>query len=571
MRQFKGFPVSKGIGIGRAVVVKEEGGRIVRSFIPPENVKKEIARLHAAISKSISQLKTAINKVDPERFRDLYLILKTHLMIAEDKSLRMRAEEFIRSEKINAEWAVERVVDELKASFSLIKDRYLQERMSDIDMVAQRVLGNLTGGRRDRMELPYSSVIVSRSLSPADFAYFPKRGIEGISIEVGTYTSHIAIIARALRIPAVFGVGNISKMIKNGDLVVIDGYTGNVYVNPPKDVISKYEKLRESSLTEELIVETKDVKPLTKDGVRIYVKANVEMLDEVQEVKKVGADGIGIYRTEFFFKEHGALPNENVQENHYGDLLERAYPLTVNIRTVDIGLEDVEDAHEKNPALGLRAIRLMAGRRDILKTQIKSILRANRMGNGRILFPMITTVEEVHEVKKLVNECAKELRANGLMVKRPPCGIMVETPSACMISEILANEVDFLSVGTNDLIQYTLAIDRMNEFVAYLYNPLHPSVLRIIKKAVEGVLVHDREVEVCGEIAGDPFYIPVLIGMGVRVVSMIPSAIPQAKRIISKIDAEEMKAVLEEVMNEKTAKKVEEKLKRYYRERRLLE
>lgn len=568
MRVFKGLPISKGIGIGKAVVIKEEVGRITRSYISSENVKKELIRLERGISKSIAQLRSAIKKVDSKRFRDLYLILNTHLMIVEDKSLRRKAEEFIRTEKINAEWAIERVVDELRASFSLLKDRYLRERMSDIDMVAQRVLGNLAGRKRQRMELPHSAVIISHSLSPADFAHFPKKGIEGIGIEVGAYTSHIGIITRALRIPAVFGVSSISKKVKNGDVVIVDGYTGDVYVNPSKEVLKKYERVKETTMRDELIEEMRDVKPVTVDGVRIYVKANVEMLDEIYEVKRAGADGIGIYRTEFFFKEHGTLPSEEVQVRHYKDLLEKAYPLTVNIRTVDIGIEDIENTAEKNPALGLRAIRLLTVKRGILKVQLKSILRAGNKGNVRLLFPMITTVDEILEVKKLLNECRDELKS--MRVKKPSQGIMLETPSACMISDFLAKEVDFLSIGTNDLIQYTLAIDRMNEFVAHLYNPLHPSVLRIIKRTVDGALEQGKEVEVCGEIAGDPFYIPVLIGMGVKVVSMIPSAIPHAKKIISKVNVEEMRMFVENALNEKTAKKVEERLKRYYRERKLI-
>ncbi len=541
MEVIKGIGVSRGIGIGKAIILDRKIISIPHYSIKEANIKRELKRFRTAISKTKREIKKIKSNIDRTINKDVLFILDAHIMLLEDKTFLKRCINTIKREKINAEWAIEKVIKEIKKSFEKISDEYIRERWQDVEHVFTRVLKNFQK-INFRRKMPSEGIIIASDLSPADTAQFRKDYIFGIGTDMGTKTSHTAILARALNIPAVVGLERITTVIEPGDTVIIDGHRGVAIVNPTIQVLNEYLRNQRKLIREEKqIKKLSALKPETTDGVKIMLLANVELLDELESVIKSGAEGIGLFRTEFLYLNREKLPDEEEHFNVYRTIAEKLNPMPAIIRTVDIGGDKLNKIFniekEINPALGLRAIRLCLKNVELFKTQLRGILRASAYGNIKILLPMITDINEVRQAKSIINVIKSELKSKGVAFnKNIPVGVMIETPSASIIPDILAREVDFFSIGTNDLIQYSLAIDRSNEHVAYLYNPLHPAILRFIKNIINAGKNAGIDVNLCGEMAAEAFFIPILIGLGLRQLSMDPQYIPLAKGVINKLN-----------------------------------
>lgn len=541
MEVIKGIGVSRGIGIGKAIILDKRIISIPHYPIKEPNINTELKRLAKALSKTKREIKEIKLNIDRTISKDVIFILDAHILLLEDKTFLKRCIHTIKKEKINAEWAIEKVIKEIEKSFEKISDEYIRERSRDVEHVFTRVLKNFQRVNPKR-NTPSNGIIIASDLSPADTAQFKKELIFGIATDMGTRTSHTAILARALNIPAVVGLERITTVIEAGNTVIVDGRNGIVIVNPTIQILNEYLKNQRKLIKEEKqIRKLSALKSRTADGVKIKLMANVELLDELESVIKSGAEGIGLFRTEFLYLNRENLPEEEEHFNVYKTIAEKLNPMPAIIRTVDIGGDKLNKffniEKETNPALGLKAIRLCLKNIELFKTQLRGILRASSYGNIRILLPMITDINEVRQAKSFINEIKSELKSKGIgFNKNIPVGVMIETPSASIIPDILAREVDFFSIGTNDLIQYSLAIDRSNEHVAYLYNPLHPAILRFIKNIINAGNNANIEVNLCGEMAADAFFVPILLGLGLRQLSMDPQYIPLTKRIINKLD-----------------------------------
>lgn len=567
MEVLKGIGVSRGIGIGKAIIVDKNIISIPHYSLKPANIKRELKRLTTALSKTKKEIKEITLNLDPKINKDVFFILEAHILFLEDKTFLKRCINTIKKEKINAEWAIEKIVKEIKESFEKITDEYIRERIRDVEHVFTRVLKNF---QRENLKkkTPSNGIIIANDLSPADTAQFKRDFIFGIATDMGSKTSHTAILARALNIPAVVGLERITTVIEPGDTVIVDGGKGIAIINPTMEVVNEYLRNQRKLIKEEKqIKKLSALKSQTSDGVKIKLMANLELLDELDSVIKSGAEGIGLFRTEFLYLNRENLPEEEEHFNVYKTLAERLNPMPVIIRTVDIGGDKLNKIlnieKETNPALGLRAIRLCLKNTELFKTQLRGILRASAYGNIKILLPMIADINEVRQAKSFINEIKSELKLKGFgFNKNIPVGVMIETPSASVIPDIIAKEVDFFSIGTNDLIQYSLAIDRSNEHVAYLYNPLHPAILRFIKNIINAGNNAKIEVNLCGEMAGDAFFIPILIGLGLRQFSMDPQYIPLAKRIINKLNLKETGRIANDALKMSNSQDIAELLKK---------
>lgn len=565
MEVIKGIGVSRGIGIGRAVIIDKRTAPVPHYQV--KNIQREIKRFNRAILKTKREIEDIKRNLDRTISKDVLFILDAHLMLLEDESFLKRCLNVIKKEKINAEWAIEKVIEEIKESFNRISDDYIRERGRDIEQIFTRVFKNFQQVSRKKSPVQIGVVIAS-DLSPADTAQFKKDFVYGIATDMGTRTSHTAILARALNIPAVVGLERITSLVKPGDTIIIDGHNGEVIVNPTIQVLNEYLKNQRK-----LIREEKELKKLislkseTLDGVKIKLMANIELLEEVDSVIKNGAEGIGLFRTEFLYLNRDDLPSEEEHFQVYRKIAEKMTPLPAIIRTVDIGGDKISKFinldRESNPALGLRAIRLCLKNSELFKTQLKAMLRASAYGNIKILLPMIADINEIRQTKLLINEIKTELKSKGIKFnENTPVGVMIETPSASIIPDILAREVDFFSIGTNDLIQYSMAIDRSNEHVAYLYNPLHPAILRFIKNIIQAAKNSGIEVNLCGEMAADALYIPILLGLGLRQLSMDPQHIPLAKKIIRNLNLRSVEIIARNALNMASANDVAELIKK---------
>ncbi len=492
------------------------------------------------------------------------------MLIIQDDFFVNEVVDVIRKEKINAEWALDIVISKFLTSFDKIEDSYLRERGQDLKYIHERLVRIMVKGKKsdiDRKSMKGKSIIIAHDLSPADTIQLNLNSISGFVTDVGGRTSHTSIVARALEIPAVVGVGNITSLVKNNDTIIIDGDEGAVIINPIKQVQKDYlvKQVHLRNQRKEFLRIAR-LKPETKDGFRLKVGANIELLAEVDIVEKYGALGIGLYRTEYIYLSRKTLPTEMDHYHIYRKLAENKSLQYITIRTLDIGgdkfVSDVDMPKEMNPAMGLRAIRLCIKELSIFKTQLMGILRASAYGPLRILIPMVSGIEEVRKTKAIIAECMSELSHKRIHFNKDiKIGIMIEVPSACMISDKLAGEVDFFSIGTNDLIQYTLAIDRVNEYVSYLYEPLHPAVLKMIKRAVDDAHANKIEIALCGEMAGEPLYVPIMLGLGLDEVSMNPYSIPRIKKIIRGIDQSYCRELVEEIMKKDSAKEGEQFLR----------
>ena len=550
MAKLIGIPASPGVAIGRVLPVDRRRARVPRYHVQPEQIDTEIARLDAAVKESVEQLNQIRQSLGEGEQGE---ILDTHRMMADDPTLLEAARQLIRDELLNAEWAMRRVVREYGEKFG--SDGYIAERRADLEEVCDRIVHNLIGEQPLPAVLPQDdSVIVAYDLATADAAVLLSSGkIKGLVTDFGSKTSHTAILARALEVPCVVGAGQASEIAKAGDVIAVDGHTGEVLISPDHDEVLRFEMARaEAKFREASLLEERDLPAVTLDGRRVNLQANIEFPEEVPSVLAHGGEGVGLYRTEFLYLNREELPSEEEHYKSYAAILKQMAPRPVVIRTLDLGGDKLplgQRSHEPNPALGLRAIRFTLRHPQLFRTQLRALLRASVHGQLRIMLPMIAAVGELREAKTQIDAIKAELSREGVAIApKIPVGIMLETPAAALAADRLARECDFFSIGTNDLIQYSLAIDRGNRDVAYLYRPLHLGVLRLIQAAVDGARQAGIECAMCGEMAGDPAYALVLLALGLDTLSMNPSDIPPVKRVLRNADVADAKRLLEAAM-----------------------
>ncbi|HYC89778.1 MAG TPA: phosphoenolpyruvate--protein phosphotransferase [Thermoanaerobaculia bacterium] len=566
IRTYKGIGVSPGIAIGRAVIVEKRVASVYRVPIREEEVPFEVTRFNESLEKTRDELLELKFKVARSMGDEYAQIFEAHAMIVGDASFQDKVTQKIELEQVNAEWALAEVQEELEARFASFDDEYLRERMADVKDVAERVLVNLQGvAHHDLSEIAHDVIILADDLTPSDTIHFNRRPIVGFATEVGGRTSHTSIIAKSLFMPAVIGVPRLTKIVDNDELVIVDGYEGTVVVNPTPAMITEYQG-RESrhEEAEQKLLENRSFPATTKDHHKISLQANIELVEELDDAAKFGAEGIGLYRSEFLYISTSPdLPTEEEHFNVYRKLAEATAPNWCVIRTFDLGgkklAREVMGSKEDNPVLGLRALRLCMQHRDMFRTQLRALLRASAFGKIKIMFPLVSGVQELRQVKTLIREVRLELDGEGVAYNRElQIGIMIEVPSAAVIADMLATEADFFAIGTNDLIQYSLAIDRGNENVSYLYEPLHPALLRLIKGVIDAGKRAGIPVSMCGEMASDPIYAIVLLGLGLEIFSMNPSSIPVVKNVIRSVRYRDCRRIAEAALQKKTAQEIEE-------------
>jgi phosphotransferase system enzyme I (PtsI) len=562
-----GLAASPGIAVGRCWPVDQRKVKTPKRRIEQEEVQGELGRLRAALEAADEQLATVRRKVEELEGSEHTAIIDMHRMMLKDEMLLSEVRRLVRDDKVNAEWAVKRAVRKIKSAFSDIADEYFKERRADIDYVGERIIKNLMGEMVDLEEPPPDgSIVIAHDLSPADTALLlHERKVAAFVTDAGTKTSHTSIVARALEIPAVVGVGRISALADKGDWIIVDGQRGIVVLNPSPQERSDYDDARERWLAHEReLMATRDLPATTVDGVSVRLAGNIEFAEEVKSLLDHGGEGVGLYRTEFLYMGRTDLPDEEEHYRNYRQVLEALAPRPVTIRTFDLGGDKLPTgarSHDENPALGLRAVRYCLRHPDMFRLQLRGLLRASVHGNLRVMFPMVSGLGELRAAKRAFMESREELRREGIETRMPPVGIMVELPSAAVIADRLAKECEFLSVGTNDLIQYTMAIDRQNKDVAYLYRPLHLAVLRMLKFICEAGQAAGIPVSMCGEMAGDPLNVLVLLGLGLSELSMISASVPLVKRVLRAASAADGRRLLERLLEFSAASDIEREVR----------
>ena len=563
--KLKGIGGSPGICIGKAYLVERGGIEIIKKYHVSENeLQEEANRFKHAVKNAKDELAGIIAGMS-EDFQQQVTILKTHMELFKDKMLYGKTLDLIEQEQINAEWALKKVITRLKIMFQDITNSYLRGRSVDITQVYERIMKNLVGVKEiDIATIDKRVILVARDLSPADTSQIQLERIKGFITEHGGKASHTTIIARTLGIPAVLGLENVTTLLKQDDFLIIDGNTGIVIVNPSEQTLFQYEQKKqkyEAKVAQ--IVRAGYLPAETLDGFSLQLMGNIELAEEVVSVKDNGGVGIGLFRTEFLYLHHKSFPGEDILFEQYKEVTELMAPHPVTIRTLDINgdkaVSYVSVENEANPVLGLRAIRFCLKRPDVFKTQLRAILRAAVFGDIKILFPMISSIEEILETKRLLKEVANSLKADKIEFNdNIPIGIMIEIPAAVTIADLFAKHVDYFSIGTNDLIQYTLAIDRGNREVANMFQPFHPAVIRMLKRVVDVGKEQKVDVCMCGEMAGNVINIPLLLGLGFKELSMNPHSIPVMKNIIRKLNLSDGTKFLNKALNKNTAMEVEE-------------
>ncbi len=559
----RGIAVSPGIIIGKAHLVDRSKVKILYQYlVDGEQLKREVDRFNQALKLTEAQLIKVKNGM-PEQVKEHAFILDSHLMILKDKKLSDSTIEKILEDRINAEWAVKRSLEEIRQVFEQIEDAYISSRFSDVEYVTERIIRNLSGETENSLsEINERVIIVAHDLSPADTTELNISKVMGFITDVGGKTSHTAIMAQALEIPAVVGLETATRRIGDGDLLIVDGNTGDVVINPDDNAIIQYqEKQLKYEKYKTSVARTSYLPAETLDGHRITVKANIEFLEEVAAARDRGGEGIGLYRTEFLYLRSRGLPTEEELFEDYREVAEIIAPDSITIRTLDLGgdkfASELEIAREINPAMGLRAIRFCLKEPMIFKTQLRAILRAAIYGRVQLMFPMISGLQEVLDAKEILQQVKDELDQEGVEYDRDiKMGIMIEIPAAVTMAPILARHVDFFSIGTNDLIQYALAIDRINEHIAYLYQPFHPAILLMIKQVCDAAKDAGIGLSICGEMAGDPLCVSILVGLGIQELSANARAIPLIKKVIRSISFQEARADFEKVIQLNTAQEV---------------
>lgn len=564
----KGVAASPGIAIGKAFLYTKEKVTINVEKIEESKVEEEIAKFRKALEVTQEEIEKIKEKALKEFGKEKAEIFEAHLMLASDPELIEGVENMIKTELVTADNAVNKVIEQNASVMESLNDEYLKERAVDLRDVGNRIIENLLGVKSVNLsDLEEEVVVIARDLTPSDTATMKKEMVLGFATDVGGRTSHTAIMARSLEIPAVVGLGNVTSQVKAGDLVIVDGLEGIVIVNPDEKTVEDYKSKKESyEKRVEGLKQLKDLPAETPDGKKVMLAANIGTPKDVASALANGAEGVGLFRTEFLYMDRNSLPSEEEQFEAYKEVVEKMGGRPVTIRTLDIGgdkeLPYLDMPKEMNPFLGYRAIRLCLDRPDIFKTQLRAILRASAYGNVQIMYPMISSVEEVRKANSILEEVKAELDREGVKYdKEIKVGIMVEIPSAAVTADILAKEVDFFSIGTNDLTQYTLAVDRMNEHVKEYYQPFHPAILRLVKMVIDAAHKEGKFAAMCGEMAGDPLAAVILLGLGLDEFSMSATSIPEIKNIIRNVEYEKAKEIAEKALNMSEAREIEKMMK----------
>ncbi|MDO8524915.1 MAG: phosphoenolpyruvate--protein phosphotransferase [Candidatus Omnitrophota bacterium] len=560
----KGIPASPGISVGKAFLYGREQYTIPRRTVNDSQILSEIKRFKDALVQTKKEIQEIEKRISYEIGAEHGQIFSAHLLVIDDSMLIEEVISRLKREQLSIEYIFQDVLRRYIKVFSEMDDEYLRERISDVNDVGRRILKNLIGAKEDILSnLKEKVIVVAYDLSPSDTATMHKKNVIAFATDIGGRTSHTAIMAKSLEIPAVVGLEAATKKVESGDAIIIDGTHGTVIINPAPATIKKYEKDRvRFAEVEKHLLELKDLPCVTIDGKNIELSANIEVPEDVPSVIAHGAAGIGLYRTEYFYMNRKDIPSEEDQFKAYSAVARKIKPQPVIIRTLDIGgdkfLSQLEVPQQMNPFLGWRAIRFCLARPDIFKTQLRAILRASVYGKLKVMYPMISGLEELQQANFLLEEARKELRKEGIPFNEEmEVGAMIEVPSAAITSDILAKEVDFFSIGTNDLIQYSLAVDRVNEKIAYLYEPAHPAVLRLIRNVIESGHNAGLWVGMCGEMAGDIVMTIILLGLGMDEFSTSPIAIPEIKRIIRSVTLRQAKEIAQEALSLTTGKEVE--------------
>jgi len=544
--------------------VREDLDEVVHYEIVSSQVADEIGRFEAALIRTRMQILEMQQKIAESIGAKDAAIFDAHLLVVEDRTLIDEVLRKLKTDLCNVEWAFQEVATRYAETLSKIDDPYLRERALDIQDVTKRVIRNLQGkAPKAFLSLREPHILIVHNLSPSDTASMSREAVLGIATDVGSRTSHAAILARSLNIPAVLGLHDITAKIENGQRVLLDGSDGWLIVNPEEGTLACYKEIesRRAKVTAQLR-ELRETTSTTRDGRHIVLSANIELPDDVDAVATNGAEGIGLYRTEFLYLNRETLPTEEEQYETYRKVAERVRPHPLIIRTFDLGGDKLAEgaadiADELNPFLGWRAIRFCLENQDIFKTQLRAILRASVIGNIKIMFPMISGLDELCRALAILEESKQQLRSSSIEVaERIEVGAMIEIPSAAICASTLASEVDFFSIGTNDLIQYALAVDRVNEKVAYLYEPTHPAILRLLKMVADAGHANDIWVGVCGEMAGDIALIPLLLGLGMDELSTSATLVPRVKRAVQSLSIPECRELVEETLKLETASEI---------------
>src|SRR5438094_6718622 len=565
--RFEGIGVSPGIAFGRIHVVREDPDDVVHYQIAPSQVADEIGRFEAGLTQSRMQTLEVQERIAESIGAKDAAIFDAHMLVVEDRTLIDEVLRKLKTDLCNVEWAFQEVATRYAETLSKIDDPYLRERALDIQDVTKRVIRNLQGkAPKAFLSLSGPHILVAHNLTPSDTASMSRENVLGIATDLGSRTSHAAILARSLTIPAVLGLHDITAKVDTGQHLLLDGNDGLLIVNPAPQTLACYRELdsRRAKVTAQL-KELRETTSTTRDGCHIVLSANIELPEDVDAVAANGAEGIGLYRTEFLYLHRPTLPTEDEQYEIYRKVAERVRPDPLIIRTFDLGGDKlapgtVDISDELNPFLGWRAIRFCLENIAIFKTQLRAILRASAVGNVKIMFPMISGLDELRRSIAVLDDCKEELRDSKIdVVERLEVGAMIEIPSAAICAGVLASEVDFFSIGTNDLIQYALAVDRVNEKIAYLYEPTHPAVLRLLKMIADAAHANDLWVGVCGEMAGDVALIPLLLGLGMDELSTAAILVPRVKRAVQSLAIPECRQLVEETFKLNTASEILER------------
>lgn len=562
--QFHGVGVSPGIARGTIHVVREDLDDIVRYRIETSQVQNEIARFEAALVQTRMQILEMQQEIAEAIGAKDAAIFDAHLLVVEDRTLIDEVLRKLETELCNVEWIFHEVAKRYAHTLSQIDDPYLRERALDIEDVTRRIIRNLQGkSARPLRGVTEPHILVAHNLTPSDTAAMTRQQVLGIATDLGSRTSHAAILARSLNIPAIVGLHDVTNKVETGQEVLLDGYDGLLIIDPTPQTEARFRDLeQQKGQVVQRLRELRETKSTTRDGRHIVLSANIELPTDVDAVISNGAEGIGLYRTEFLYVNRDTLPSEDEQFETYRKVAERVFPNPLIIRTFDLGGDKlapgtVETGDEMNPFLGWRAIRLCLENVDIFKVQLRAILRAAALGNVKIMFPMISGLEELRQALSILHQCKLELAASKIDIGRDiEAGAMIEIPSAAIASDTLATEVDFFSIGTNDLIQYAIAVDRVNDRIAHLYEPTHPAVLRLLKMTADAAHANDIWVGVCGEMAGDVALTPLLLGLGIDELSVGSSLVPRVKLAVQSLDTAECRDVLEDALRLKTSGEV---------------
>ena len=571
-----GIPASPGIVFGKALVLKEEKIVLDTQKISEDQVEAEVARFYAGREAAVEQLNSIHQRALKSLGEEKAAIFEGHLMILEDEELEEEIIDYLRSNKVNASVAASKIIDQQVEMLSEIDDEYLKERAGDIRDIGNRLIKNILGMHIvDLGDITEESILVAYDLTPSETAQLNLEKVLGFITDIGGRTSHTSIMARSLELPAIVGTNDVTARVNTGDYLILDAVNNRVYVNPTQAEIDELKTL-EAKLAEEKaeLAKLKDLPAVTLDGHKVDVVANIGTIRDCEGAHRNGAEGVGLYRTEFLFMDRDQLPSEEEQFIAYKEVVEAMEGRLVVLRTMDIGgdkeLPYLNLPKEMNPFLGWRAVRIALDRREILHAQLRAVLRASSFGKLVVMFPMIISVEEIRELKSVLETLKAELRAEGKAFdENIQVGVMVETPSAAVNAKFLAKEVDFFSIGTNDLTQYTLAVDRGNELISHLYNPMSPSVLGLIKQVIDASHAEGKWTGMCGELAGDERATLLLLGMGLDEFSMSAISVPRIKKLIRHVNYQEVKALADEALQKPTAAEIEQLIQAFLAEKSL--